>query len=98
MNPFIRLIGNIISVIDFALLVWVILGLLIHFDVVNRYNPLIQRIYATLGRALEPMLRPIRRLCNQYLPDMGGLDLSPLILFLLLHFLADALYDWFYVI
>lgn len=98
MNPFIRLIGNIISVIDFALIVWVVLGLLIHFDIINRYNPLIQRIYSALGRALEPLLRPIRRFCSKYLPDMGGLDLSPLILFLLLHFLVDALYDWFYTI
>lgn len=98
LNPFINLIGNIISLINLALLIWVILGLLMHFDIVNRHNPLIQRIYMTLGRLLEPMLAPIRRLCNKILPDLGGVDVSPIILILLLHFINDALYDWFYSI
>lgn len=98
LNPFINLISRVISLIDIALFAWIILGLLMYFDIVNRYNPLVQRIYSTLGRVLEPMLRPIRRLCSKILPDLGGVDLSPLLLILLLHFISDALYDWFYTI
>ncbi len=98
LNPFINLISNIISLINWALIIWMVLDLLIHFDVVNRHNPLIQKVYFTLGKLLEPLLRPIRRLLARVLPDLGGIDLSPLVLVLLLNFLNNALYSWFYKI
>jgi len=96
LNPFIDLINNIISLINLAIIVWAVIGILIHFDIVNRHSPLIQRVYFTLGRALEPMLKPIRRFLGKILPDLGGIDLSPLVLILLLHFINDAMYSWFY--
>ena len=98
LNPFIDLISNIISLINLALMVWIVLGLLIHFDIVNRYNPLVLRLSTTLTRIFEPVLRPIRIRIARYLPDMGGVDLSPIILVLLLHFVNNALYSWFYTI
>jgi YggT family protein len=98
LNPLINLINNLISLINLSVIVWAVLGMLMHFDIVNRHNPLIQRLYFTLGRALEPLLNPIRRLLGKFMPDLGGIDLSPLVLILLLHFVNDALYSWFYVI
>jgi len=98
LNPFINLVGNLIAIINFALFIWIILGLLMHLDIINRHNPLVQKIHSTLQRIFDPMLRPIRRLLARILPDLGGLDLSPIILILLLHFLNDALYSWFYSI
>lgn len=95
-NPFIELIGSIISLINFLLIVWVILDLLINFDVINRHNPLVQRVYFTIGKLIEPMLRPIRRVTAKYLKSLNGIDISPIILFLLLHFLHNAIYTWFY--
>jgi YggT family protein len=95
-NPFIDLMSNIIFLINLALIIWVVLGLLIHFDIVNRYNPLVTRVYGTLGRLLEPMLGRIRRFTAKFLPDLGGIDLSPIVLILLLHFIDNALYSWFY--
>lgn len=96
LNPFINLLSNIITLINWGLIIWLVLDLLIHFDVVNRHNPLIQKVYFTLGKLLEPLLRPIRRLLAKILPDLGGIDLSPLVLVLLLNFLNNALYSWFY--
>ena len=98
LNPFIDLISNIISLINLALMVWIVLGLLIHFDIVNRYNPLVLRLNTTLTRIFEPVLRPIRIRVARYLPDLGGVDLSPIILVLFLHFVNNALYSWFYTI
>ena len=98
LNPFIDLISNVISLINLALIIWVVLGLLMHFDIVNRSNPLVNRIYTTLGRLLEPLLGRIRRVTTKYLPDMGGIDLSPIVLILLLHFINNAMYSWFYSI
>jgi YggT family protein len=98
LNPFIDLIGEIISLINLLLIIWLVLDILINLDVVNKYNPLIQRVYTTLGKIIEPLLRPIRRLTSKYLPSFGGVDVSPIILILLLHFIKDALYTWFYTI
>jgi YggT family protein len=48
---------------------------LIGFNVLNRNQPLVWQIWTGLERLLEPVYGPIRRL----LPNMGGLDLSPII-------------------
>ena len=77
---------------------WIVLGLLIHFDIVNRRSPIVASIYSTLGRIIEPLLSRIRSVFGKFLPDLGGIDLSPVILFLLLHFIDNALYSWFYKI
>lgn len=98
LNPFIHLIDNIISLINLALIVWIILGLLLHFEIVNRYNPLVNRLYTTLTRIFDPILKPIRDRLNRWLPDLGGVDLSPVVLLLLLHFISNAMYSWFYSI
>lgn len=97
LNPFIDLIGNIISLINLLLIVWLVLDLLIQFDIINRNNQLIMRIYSSLGKLIEPLLRPIRRLLAKFIPAIG-IDISPIILILILHFINDALYSWFYSI
>lgn len=96
LHPFISLLRNIISLVNLALIVWIILNLLLHFDIINRSNPLVSRIYNSLSRLMEPMLGRIRRVTSKFLPDLGGLDLSPIILWLLLNFIDTALVDWFY--
>lgn len=96
LNPFIDLISHVITLINWALIIWLILDVLINFDVINKHNQLIQRVYTTLGRLIEPLLRPIRRLLAKYLPNLGGIDISPIILILLLNFFNNALYTWFY--
>lgn len=98
LNPFIELISNIIFFINLALMAWVVLSLLIHFDIVNRYSPIVVRVNDVLSRLLEPLLRPIRRFCRKVLPDLGGVDLSPIILILALHFVNTAMFSWFYSI
>ncbi len=98
LNPFIELFGQIIFLINLVLIAWIVLGLLIQFDIVNRHSPIVSKVYATLGLILEPMLRRIRRVLGRFLPAMGGLDLSPIALFLLLHFIKSALFHWFYTI
>ncbi len=97
LNPFINLISNVISLINLALIVWIVLGLLMHFDIVNRSNEIVSRIYATLTRIFEPVLRPIRRQQDKLLPNLG-VDLSPIVILLLLHFVDNAMYSWFYTI
>ena len=62
---------------------------LINFNVINTSNRVVYMIVDVLYKLTEPALRPIRRL----LPNMGGLDLSPIVLILLLWFIRDLLFD-----
>jgi YggT family protein len=91
-----------LSVLDFIdrylidLLIWIIIGSavlswLIAFNVVNPYNQFVRSLWELFQRVTEPMLRPIRRL----LPDMGGIDVSPVILILILIFIrVVVIRDW----
>jgi YggT family protein len=70
------------------LFIWVIIGSailswLIAFNVVNPYNQFVRSLWDLFNRITEPFLRPIRRM----LPDMGGIDVSPVVLILILVFI-----------
>ncbi len=86
MVPF---IGFLVLVID--LFIWVviagaILSWLIAFNVVNTQNRFVYQIADMLYRVTDPALRPIRSV----IPNLGGIDISPVILILFLIFLRDV--------
>lgn len=87
MYPFIALINSVIDLLNIALFIYVILGLLISFNIVNQYQPIVIKVMYALKRLFEPMLKPIRNI----LPDLGGIDISPIVLFLAFSFLQNAL-------
>ncbi len=87
-NPFVALLSTVLSLIWWAMMVWFVLSILIQFNVVNRFNPIVNRVYNALEAVITPLLRPIRRV----IPTFNGIDLSPLVLILLLGFLQNALY------
>jgi YggT family protein len=83
------LIGFIVLVID--LYIWVviagaILSWLIAFNVVNTQNRFVYSVADMLYRITDPALRPIRSV----LPNLGGIDISPVILILFLLFIRDV--------
>jgi len=92
MNPFIWLIEVVIDLITWVVIASAIMSWLVAFGVVNMRNQFIRMVVETLYRLTEPMLRPIRRL----LPNLGGVDISPVILLLGLFFVREALryYVW----
>jgi YggT family protein len=65
-----------------VLIVHVVLSWLTAFNVVNTRHPLVNGIGQVTYRLCEPVLRKIRR----FLPNLGGLDLSPIVLILILQF------------
>jgi YggT family protein len=81
-NPFLWLILNILNLYFYVILASVIMSWLIGFNVINGSNPYVRQIGYALRRLTEPLLGPIRR----FLPDLGGLDISPIILLLGLQF------------
>jgi YggT family protein len=88
MNPFIWLLLTAIDIYIWIVIIMVIMSWLIAFNVLNTSNNFVRQINYALHRITEPLLGPIRRI----LPEMGGIDLSPLILFVGLQFLKQAIY------
>lgn len=77
----------LITLYIWLVIIGAILSWLIAFDVINRRNPLVYTIAEGLYRITEPALRPIRNL----LPDLGGLDVSPVILIVALIILREGI-------
>jgi YggT family protein len=93
-NPFIILISQIIGLYNLALIIYIVMQWLIHFDIINDNNSFVEKIYNTLQRIIEPFLEKIRK----YIPTVfGGIDISPIIAFLLLGFTRNLLFTYFYV-
>ena len=77
------MIGALAFIVDSVatLLIWIIiinvvLSWLIGFNIINPYNPFVRGVHTFCYRVTEPLLAPIRR----FLPDLGGIDISPVIL------------------
>ena len=90
MNALLILINEIISLYLYTLFGYVIMGLLIQFQIINTQNKLISVVFRALITIHEPLLGKIR----QYIPFMGGIDLSPVIVILLLSFFKNLLLDY----
>ena len=71
----------ILGIAKFFVFAHFVMSWLINFQVLNIRQPLVQQIWYGLNRLLEPLYGPIRRI----LPNMGGLDLTPLILLIALY-------------
>jgi len=81
-NPVIWLILTILDIYFWVILITVIMSWLIAFNVINGANPYVRQVSYALRRLTEPLLAPIRR----FLPDLGGIDISPIVLLILLQF------------
>jgi YggT family protein len=88
MNPFLWLISTLIQLYIWILIANAVLSWLVAFNVVNPSNNVVRTIGEMLYRLTEPALRPIR----QILPSLGGLDISPVILIILLIFVQRLLF------
>lgn len=76
---------------------WILIGSavlswLIAFNVVNTRNQFVSTVWDTLYRVTEPVLRPIR----ERLPNLGGLDISPIIVLLIIFFLQSVIVRYIY--
>ncbi len=86
-------IQYVISLYWYVILASVVMSWLIGFNVVNAYNPTVRAIWNALQALTEPLLQPIRRLINRILPNLRGVDISPIFLLLGLMFLNNVVID-----
>jgi YggT family protein len=90
------------AILDIILLVlqlywWIVIAMiimswLISFNVINTRNQFVAAVWRILNQLTEPVLRPIRR----YMPKFGGLDVSPIILFLIIFFIERIILYYIY--
>ena len=85
-------VDGLLGLLIIALVVSAVMSWLVAFDVINLRNPVARQVYYGLERLIEPLLRPIRR----FVPSLGGVDLSFIVLFLVIQgarrFLLPALF------
>ena len=79
MAPIFAIPYMILNVIWFFIVAHFIMSWLISFNVLNLHQPIVSQIWQSLNRILDPIYSRIR----QFIPNMGGLDLAPLIALLI---------------
>ena len=87
MTSLLQILLLLLDVAWFIVIAHIIMSWLINFNVLNRNQPLVWQIWTGLERLLEPIYRPIRNI----LPNLGGLDLSPIVLIIALYALRVVL-------
>lgn len=81
-----------LQIYTWLLIISAILSWLIAFNVLNTRNQFVSTVWDMLYRITEPVLRPIRNM----LPNMGGIDISPIILLLLIFFIERVIVLYLY--
>lgn len=92
MTSLLNLIITVIDLYIFAVVLSAVLSWLVAFNVVNTSNRFVYTVGDFLYRITEPALRPIR----SFLPNFGGIDISPVVLILLLIFLQNLIGEYFF--
>ncbi len=79
----------LLQIVQFVVVAQIVISWLISFQILNLRQPLVAQIWYGLNKLLEPLYSRIR----QFLPDLGGLDLAPLIVLLIVFGLKIVLYN-----
>ncbi len=82
-----QIIMILLNVLWWIIIVQAIMSWLIAFNVINTHNEVVRSIWIALDRLTEPLYRPIRKV----MPDLGALDLSPMVVLLIIIILQTIL-------
>ena len=90
MKSVLILFDNIVSIYIWILIINALLSWLVAFNVLNTSNRLVYSLLDISYKLTDPLLRPIRN----FLPNLGGIDISPVILILLLMFIRNLAFEF----
>jgi len=95
MKAVLDVIMVILQLYWWVLLIMIIMSWLISFNVINTRNQFVEAVWRVVNQLTEPLLNPIRRV----MPNFSGLDISPIILFLIIFFIQQLIlrYGYAYV-
>lgn len=86
------LFDSVVTLMIWAVILSAVFSWLIGFNIINIQNRLVYIVVNALYSLTNPFLIPIRR----FLPNLGGIDLSPVVLILLLIFFRNLVFEYFY--
>ena len=89
MITLLNIISYLLSIAFTIMIIHIIMSWLINFQVLNLRQPLVSQIWYGLNRLLEPVYSKVR----QFLPNMGGLDLAPLVVLIGLYAVRIILFN-----
>jgi YggT family protein len=92
MRALLDVIMLVLQLYWYIVLAMIIMSWLISFNVVNTRNQFVAQVWRLLNQVTDPILRPIRR----WLPNFSGLDLSPLVLFIIIYFIQQLILRYAY--
>jgi YggT family protein len=82
-----QILNLLLTVLWWIIVIQAILSWLVAFNVINMHSEFVRTVLTALDRMTEPLYRPIRRI----MPDLGALDLSPLVVLLLIGILQSII-------
>lgn len=88
MIEFLGFISYLLTLYIYILIAAAVMSWLIAFNIVNPHNQIVAVIAEFLYRITEPVLRPVRNL----LPNLGGIDISPVIVILIIVFIQSVIF------
>jgi YggT family protein len=77
----------VLDIYRWVVIAMIIASWLIAFNIVNTRNEFVNQVWRILNQLTEPVLRPIRRI----MPKFSGLDLSPIVLFIIIFFIQQLI-------
>ena len=93
MNSLILLFDQVINLYTWVLIINVVFSWLIAMNIFNTQNRIIIAVYYGTKKLTDPLLNPIRN----FLPNLSGIDISPVVLILILYFIRNLLFEYFYM-
>ena len=90
MKSVLILLDSIVTIYIWILIINALLSWLIAFNVLNTSNRLVYSLLDISYKMTDPLLKPIRN----FLPNLGNIDISPVVLILLLMFLRNLIFEY----
>ena len=91
MKSILILVDSVVYIYIWVLIINAVLSWLIAFSVLNTSNRLVHSLLDASYKMTDPLLRPIRN----FLPNLGSIDISPVVLILLLMFVRNLIVEFF---
>lgn len=80
MQILLEILDILLTVVTWFIIIQIVLSWLVAFNVVSMQNDLVRQMVESLNRITEPLFRPVRKI----MPDLGMIDLAPMVVLLLI--------------
>jgi len=87
MQILLEILDIVLTVVTWFIIIQIVLSWLVAFNVVSMQNDLVRQMVESLNRITEPLFRPVRKI----MPDLGMIDLAPMVVILIVMILRNSI-------